>query len=745
MDVYQLLRFAALALGLATASCQLLADIETREADPLADGCILPQPVAGSGKVRLANLLPSKDRVDVCVRATGSPSWGRPVLRSSGRDRNNICGGGLPYEKVTTPFRIAPGLTDVKIIPAGKTCAEPAIAEKTNIDVGTDLVITLAYMGGGEVAPTLFALPEAPRPTDLQQNRKNRFVNAIAGMSLQFGVGTGDKLPTVISTSKFNSRALEFGQVPSKDERGSLQFNFDDYGYLTIVATELSCVAVQRGSEKALLLQKVGVVGNVTLYAIGDLGGQFPIRGLLCRDGEPDQSDPTGATADCKASELESFSIDVYNAGLYGAFAAVEAARAPEVLPALAARGSVSDLLCISEIARHEGMELPEAQKEWTQEKLISLAQAVPDGFRYFAQAKTDLDTPITDPNDQEGNTPPPPGRAPCDASVDPKLVNDAYTCLETNCSSTGNAKGVTEGGTTCYGSKCAGALAPLLYGEALEQRQCYNCLLLNGLSYKTWERNREICATDARRPYGFEGHTTSLLLSKLPLVDIDQYVLSSTVFRRTAVYAKLQYEGEKTLDVYCVHAPPLLGAQVAYTGAYAGAVPPTDGSAWFDEQLWGIQNFINWVKKKSEGRPALIMGDFSSSKRVFDVNGAVILGSDGLPVVGDVNPQTHTLLQSEFSEAFPESTPGQPYVPQCTRCPSVRSMGFTNPYNTGFIDPQWTLRVYMKDKWFDNPAVAAGLFYNELDRVTINHPTFGLVGPLSDTFGYNVRVRRPQ
>jgi hypothetical protein len=742
--VYHLLRFAALALGLASASCQLLAGIETREADPLSDGCILPPPVAGSGKVRLAHLLPTKDRVDVCVRTTGSASWGRPVLRSSGRDPNNICGGGLPYEKVTTPFRIAAGKTDVKIIAAGSTCSAPAIAEKTGIDVGTDLVVTLAYMGGGETPPTIFALPEAPRPTDLQQNRKNRFVNAIAGMALQFGVGVGDKLPTTISVAKFNNRALEFGQVPSKDERGSLQFNFDDYGYLTIVGTELSCVAAQRGSDKALFLAKVGIVGNVTLYAIGDAGGKFPIRGLLCRDSEPDPSDQTGATADCTASELESFSIDVFNAGLYGAYAAVESARAAEVIKQLAARGASSDLLCVSELARHEGMDLPDEQKEWTQEKLIALAREFPDGFRHFAQAKTNLDSVITDSNDQQGNATSPPGRAPCDASVDPKLVNDAYTCLETNCSTTGNAKGVTQGGTTCYGSKCAGVLAPLLYGDTMEKRQCFNCLLVNGLSYKSWEKNRDICATDSRRPYGFDGQTTSLLLSKLPLQEIDEYVLSSTVFRRTAVYAKMQLEGDKTLDVYCVHAPPLLGSQVAYTGPYANGAALEDGSAWFEEQTWGIQNFANWVKRKSEGRPALILGDFSSSKEAVDANQMVILGADGLPVVGNVNPQTITIMQSEFSEAFPESTPAQPYTPQCTRCPADRTIGLTNPYNTGFLSPQWTLRVYIKDKWFENPAVSAGLFFDRLDAVTINHPTFGLVGPLSDTFGYNVRIRRP-
>jgi outer membrane receptor protein involved in Fe transport len=37
-----------------------------------------------------------------------------------------------------------------------------------------------------------------------------------------------------------------------------------------------------------------------------------------------------------------------------------------------------------------------------------------------------------------------------------------------------------------------------------------------------------------------------------------------------------------------------------------------------------------------------------------------------------------------------------------------------------------------------------AGIFYDDLSAVMINDPSFGLVGPLSDTFGYNVRLRRP-
>jgi hypothetical protein len=741
--VYQLLRFAALALGLATASCQVLADIETREADPLSDTCKLPLIAAGdgSGKVRLIHLLPTTETIDVCIRPAGAASYGRPVLRSASRSTNTICGGGLPYAQATVPFRTPPVKSDVKIIPAGKTCAEPALAEKTGVDIGTDLVITLAYMGGGEAAPTLFALPEAA-PGEVQQNRKNRLVNAIAGSALEFGLADVNRLPTTIKQgAKFNTKALEFGQVPSTDERGTLGFTYDQYGYFTIIQQDLTTVAVQRGTDKAMFLMPIDGVGNVTLYAIGELSGRFPVRALLCRDFVGDAST---SRQECTPSELESFSIDIFNAGLYGAYAAVESARGTHVIEALAARGASSDLLCVSELSRHDGMELPPGQERWTQERLIQAASEYPDGYRYFAQAKTDLDTAITDPADQQGNVPDPPGRTPCDPAVPENLVQEAYDCLAKNCSTTGNLSGVTQGGTKCYASQCAGLLGPLLYGDTAEKRQCYDCILLNGLSYKTWERNKQICTTDSRRPYGFDGQSTSMLLSKFPLLDIDQYVLSSTVFRRTAVYAKMQYDGEKTIDVYCVHAPPLLGAQVAYTGAYANGASLDDGSAWYEEQNWGIQNFANWVKKKSEGRPAIIMGDFSSSRKAYDMNQMVIVDKDGLPVVADVNQKTIAIMQADFSEAYPPSTQQQPYVPQCTRCPSIRSSGLVNPYNTGFVDPQWTLRVYLKDKWFENPATTAGLFYTELDRVEINDMTFGLRGPLSDTFGYNVRLRRP-
>src|SRR5690348_2527804 len=122
--------FGFLMIGL-TPSCQLVADIHTYEADPLDTGCNLPdppdKPTSGLGKVRLANLFPSKDAIRICTRPANSTSYGRPVLRTSGRDAKTICGAGLKYPPVTIPVKVVTDGTeqpkiDVKIIPATKTC-----------------------------------------------------------------------------------------------------------------------------------------------------------------------------------------------------------------------------------------------------------------------------------------------------------------------------------------------------------------------------------------------------------------------------------------------------------------------------------------------------------------------------------------------------------------------------------------------------------------------------------------------
>ena len=731
-------------------SCQWVSSVEVYEADPLEFGCKLPVPTAGSnkGKIRLANLFGSKTNIDLCVRASGAPSYGRPVLRTSGRDKLNICGSGLPYAQVTKPFAIQSGQLDFKIIEATKTCTSPSFAEATNVDVGTDIGFTLAYMGNGSTPGQLAVMKETNPPTDVgQMNRKTRFVNAIPGTSLLFGVSDQVELPATLKTP-YTKTGIEYGHVADSNS-GAGTFKFDNAGYLDFASIPVQVVAAKVGSTKAELLVPQNGQGMWSLFAIGDqTASAFPVRALLCN--ELDYDDVL-QTTHCTESDIETFVLDSFNAGLYGAYAKVEDKRAEKVLHALADRGlGRSDVLCISEIDRHADLPLPTEQLKWTQDTLIQFAKAN-GGYKYFAQGNTDQNTPLTNPVDQRGMIPPPPTYPPCTAAiVDPgnsTTVEAAYKCLVDNCNTlpasgpgtSGDPNGVTAGGTDCYSRYCAGSLAGFLYGNH-EQQVCFNCIVGNGLSYETWAHNKQTCTTDVAQSFAFRGKPTSLMLSKFPLLDQDQYVLPSAVFRRVALYARMEYATNQSIDVYCVHAPPSLGSTLPYTGSYGidkdgNDLPTGTGAAWQENQTFAVKGLVEWIKMKSVGRPAIIMGDFSASATALDAMGNVIVDAEGLPVVANVNPDTVAVLR----EAFTEAVPNENYVPQCTRCRQA-----VNNLNVGLIDPQANLRVYIKDPWGGNPTTKTELYYNEKNVVEINSPEYGQYSPLSDTFGYSVKIKRP-
>ena len=748
--MYLVLRLVVLALGLAVTSCQVLADIETHEPDPLPTTCVLPEYVTGSaaGQARLAHVLPTTEKIDICLRTSGSPSYGRPVFRSSGIDAKTICGGGLKYPNVTAPFRVPTGLVDFKVIPHGKTCSAAPLAEVTRVEVGTDLPVTVVYAGPPEGAGSLLAMYES-KTARVAQNRHARFVNAIPGSSLLWGVGAAGELPTTLE-SPLLTAPLSFAQLatPNMASPGS---EVDERGYHSFAAFSLPYGAAAQGSNRMLLVKTLPqAAGFLTIYAIGAADSAYPVRGLVCRDQERG-SDP--ALQACEQTDVEAFKIDVMNAGLYGAFAVVETQRAAKVMEDLAARGAVSDLFCVSELARHDELDLPAEQKAWTQDALIRAAKEA--GFPYAAQAKTDLDSVLDEPVNQQGETPPPLGRAPCDPSANQEAMAKIYQCLTTNCNSEpGRDTGVTAGGAKCYSETCgATALAGLLFGNEYDH-QCFNCIILNGISYMPWGKVKERCATDTRRPYGFNGTSSSVLLSKHKLLDVDQYVIPTSAFRRVAIYARMEYEAEKSIDVYCIHAPPLLGGLVPYTGGYANGASLTNGAAWQEENVFGIQKIIGWIKRKSAGRPAIIIGDWSASASALDRDGKIINNPfDGIPQIADVTPEGLRALQAEFHEAIPDEQRQQcdrannTCVPQCTRCPGKDTMmpgRLRNPYNS-FEEPFWNLRVYIKDPWATTPTQSTEIFYSELDRVRFNPPNeFGLAGPLADTFGYRVNVRRP-
>src|ERR1035441_6093160 len=163
-----------LAMGaalLVVAACQLVAGISTRTLGPIDAGCTLS---SGSGpQVRIANLVPSADVVDVCIRPAGG-SWGEPIILNGGTDCQassffNADGGantGFAYTNISVAFAAPAAKIDVRMIAAGGTCSSPALTEGDGLTLATNtstVVTTLARVGGNGVKPEIVALPEDDR------------------------------------------------------------------------------------------------------------------------------------------------------------------------------------------------------------------------------------------------------------------------------------------------------------------------------------------------------------------------------------------------------------------------------------------------------------------------------------------------------------------------------------------------------------------------------------------------------
>jgi hypothetical protein len=674
---------------LALASCQVVAKLETRTTDPLVKACSLPS--EGDGRVRIANLVPDAQPVDFCVRPSGG-AYARPILRGGGLD----CANGYKYEEISAAFAVPVGKIDLKTIPAGLTCAAPALSEIDGVDVGSEATVTIARMGGDGVTEQLRAFPEATAID--ARNMKLRFVNAIPGSKpLYLGIAKDARLPTDVDT-RLLTTAVPFGATPSSGDKSAVG-TIDDAGYLVIAPNTYELGAAEDGAKKALLVAEIPAhAASFTLFAIGnpdDLA--FPLRGLLC-----DETTKGALATPCVETALPTLSVDVFNVGLYGANAPDESGRRPAIQQAIAKRDA--DLACILEAGR-----------QLDRDAIIAAARS--GAFPYATTATTDLGTPFTDPRNQSGATPAPPASPACAGSVSAQQVDDAFTCMADHCSTKpGDASGTIQGTTDCLSSHCAVKLAPLFAGT-IDQQRCFDCIVDNVTADRTYEDSKTACTTDARRPLAFGGENPSMILSRYPLANADVFVLPSTNFRRSVLYAEVELQKGATVDFYCAQfSSPLLDADLPYTGDYSGGDP---AHGYDGEQLLQANELIAWVKRKSGNRPTIIAGDWHAS---------VAFTQSGAKVIDDLNPQTILSLRDAFQEAIAPS-----WTPTCTYCPSPM-----NPYNGGFKVGYAFASTYL----FNWPAKAttdeALLFTDAII------PTATGSEMLSPSFGLNVRVIRP-
>ena len=315
--------------------------------------------------------------------------------------------------------------------------------------------------------------------------------------------------------------------------------------------------------------------------------------------------------------------------------------------------------------------------------------------------------------------------------------VSAAYTCMEQYCStaSPGDPSGQLVGSTDCLTNSCSAQLGALLFGAP----QCFDCVIDYASSYQPWGSSQNTCTTAAQPPFGFGGQVSQLILSKYPLLDSDSFILPSTNFRQAVLYSRVQLEDQQ-VDFYCsFFTSTLVAGSIPYEGFYGagGDIHSSQtGGAYANEQLLQAQDLIAWVKKKSNGKPAIIVGDWRASQLYGD-GGVPPLDSGLFAQPTDLVPGTLTALGSAFTAVAAPAPPQGNWTPQCTYCP-----GTDNPLNAGQPNG-WFMTQPFLSNW---PQAANSVTDEKLIYTDLTVPggaDAGLVPP-SQYYGINFKVQRP-
>jgi hypothetical protein len=704
----------ALGLGLAAiAACQAIAGVESRSVDPPPPGpdagCVLT--TDGPAHVRFLNLVPSGDKVDVCIRPAGASSYGRPVFRNGGAD----C-GSLAYTDVTQSLGAPATNVDIKFIPAGQTCAAAPLSESLGVALAPDAVNSVVRVGGFGQAEKIGVFPE--ETSDDGVNIRIRVVNAAPDLKpLDFGVTHDAHLPTVIDVPIL-STPIAFGQTSPPN--GSTAFGVvDAHSYLKTLPAIFEIGLAEDGTTKALVHAEMPQrASTFTLYAIGATGSnnKYPVRGLLCNEWA---NGPT-AKPNCALTTLPSLSVTAFNVSLFGPNANNENERRPYLKTAI--QQSDADFMCVFEASRG--------------------AQSSPDDqnvtfkglYPYQYSPATDLTTPFSDPTDQNGNTPPAPTAPPC-GGVDTSAV---FQCMEAKCSNApaGDPSGALIGSTSCLSAKCASQFIPILR----DHPTCFACLIDYVESQAQYGATQNACANDIRQPFAFLGQNPTMLLSRYPLSNQEIFVLPSTNFRRAVLYAQAQLE-DQTIDVFCGFiSSTLIYSDLPYTGQYAPGFTSGDSSndqGYLAEQQLQAKKIVAYVKQKTDAskHPGILIGDWHASVKVPDPNNAMN------NLVDDQHPDTVAIFRDGFKQLNGSAVVNFPmWAPSCTDCPAS-----INPYN-GDVTSKWLFNEMYLVNWTTpaNATIDQSIVFNQ-PVVPLSNGDGGTTnGMLSLYFGLNAKIIRP-
>ena len=414
-----------------------------------------------------------------------------------------------------------------------------------------------------------------------------------------------------------------------------------------------------------------------------------------------------------ESSEPFDVTIDTFNVALAGAFIPYEQERRQPIVDAIAATSS--DVICLQEV--------------WEQADKEMIRGGAIEAYPHSALVVNDLDTPLDDPTDQQGEIPPAPTVVPCpDENVPVGMtevnildqMNQGVDCLQEFCSTTPDATPPEDelGRTTseaCASDNCAGAVAGLLLGNAQQQR-CYACVVTQ-LPTSTFGKMRDSCANVVNQDLAFEGQNGVMILSRHPIKNVENWVIPGTWNRRSILRATVELPNGSELDTYCNHLTPIFEAfTFPYTGQYGDGNTGSEG--WQAEQELQAEKLIDYVNESSGDRPAVILGDLNTG-RAYPAEDIVAEGVETLD-----------LLESVFTPAYATD-----YAPLCTFC---STNAVTNPDDDPLATSVWIDHILLSN--LEAEAIVSTERVFDEDVVPVDGETV----PLSDHYGVRSVITVP-
>ncbi len=721
-------------------ACEKLAGIEKKQLIlSLDSGTPVTTCSASSASgigLRVANMIPTEDKLDICIRPAGGQFPSSPLLISSGDN----CPAGIAYSQYTVPLSIAPGTYDIKLVPYNSDCSNDGPL-RTGIEFSATQSTSIVAFGPDATSANakLTALRDATSAS-AAANVYVRFFHALYGGGiLEAGLVDHSQTPPTMSLRIF--RDVDYGAVAAAGNAGTV--TVDDLGYMIYPSISGNVGGLPLGASHVESANTPFVYADInmlkahryTLFLMGASAQKaFPAKLWSC-----DESVTSGSFfAECGDPRAKTFGI--FHPNLTDVFTDYVTKRTPAALNAIG--NSTADVLCLPELYS------PDLRQQLASEFPSSSGVNVVFSDNPSIPSSGNL-------NDQNGSAPSY-ADPTCSGTLQGMLL-DLQNCLLAPGLDWSNggciaANGAGDAGLHyfaidgtqaigCAAKACATQVNTFLGAGSHEADACFMCAIAHLSSGESIEEMYSKCTTtNGRKPhYVYDGATGIAVLTKLPIATNadgpEVVLLPASTWNRAALRVPLVLPNNAIIDFWCasVRAPNsevFLPNGGPYYGVADGGGENSKAGNAAEENLQ-IARLIAAVNGRvdSSQRRAIVAALTYASPSIID--------SQGTQLITELLPENFALFQqANWSELVPAN-----YTPLCTYCGD-------NPLNGGSSDKQWMEHLFGigigndsatdTQRTFTSIQDLALVLYNSTDGLSI--PV-----PVSQYYGLQSTVRVTQ